>query len=97
MSVPKYFLIIGVTFLTASFAIVPSFPVATISFSLPHGPTAASIGSIIPEYVPPLPSTASPFTLPISFPSVIMISYSLFLSMNLSAICCSSGRAIFLA
>jgi len=97
MSVPKYCLTIGVTFLTASFAMTPNFPVATISFSLPQGPTAASIGSMIPENEPPLPITASPFTLPMCFPVVIIISYSLFLSMNLSAICCSRVFAIFLA
>ena len=97
MSSPKYLLIIAETFFTASFAISPNFPVATISLSFPPGVTSDSIGNNIPENAPSAPITANPFTLPILLPEVNITSYSFFLSMYLSAICCSNVLAIFLA
>ena len=94
MSWPKYFFIMAATFFIASFAISPNFPVAIISDSFPPGVTWLSIARIIPEYASSPPITAKPFTLPTFFPSVIITSYSFFLSMYLSASCFSNVLAI---
>ncbi len=62
MSFPKFFKIIADTLCIASFAIVPSLPVAIICFLFPPGASSLSIGKTIPES----PITARPFTLPTS-------------------------------
>ena len=93
MSSPKYFMMMAETFLTASLAISPSFPVAIISDFFPPMVTADSIAKIIPDWADPPPMTANPLTRPTCLPVVTMTSYSFFRSMYLSAICCSRGRA----
>ena len=65
MSSPKFFKIIADTFLIASFAISPNFPVAINSAFFPPGVTSDSIGNTIPENADCEPITASPLTLPI--------------------------------
>src|SRR3989339_456190 len=71
MSSPKYFRINAETFFTASFAISPSFPVATNSVFFPPGVTSDSIGNTIPEYAESEPMTAKPLTRPTRVPVVL--------------------------
>jgi hypothetical protein len=85
MSVIVYFLMTADMFSTASLAIVPSCPVATmVPFLDWEGATSATIGNTTPEYSAMLElafMAARPFTAPTSAPSILNISYDLCDSM----------------